>query len=258
MISAFLSGYRITGNSKYLDVAKKSLDFFENNFEKNHILHRTFKNGEPKLNGYLDDYTNMANASLDMFEITSDPMYLLFATNLSNYLITHFWDDATYGFFFTSDNQEKLIIRPKSNYDLSMPSGNSVAAYVLLRLHHITQNNQFLVITKNIIESQATAAAENPYAFGYLLNVLYLYHQDPTEITIINDKNSELISSLRKKFLPESIMVLVTNQNNLDILSKYAFFSGKEFQDDKTNVFVCKNFSCSLPLSDLSEIEKEL
>jgi len=63
---------------------------------------------------------------------------------------------------------------------------------------------------------------------------------------------------LRKKFLPESIMVLVANKNNLDALSKYAFFSGKEFQDDKTCVFVCKNFSCSLPLSDLSEIEKEL
>jgi len=151
MISAFLSGYRITGNSKYLDVAKKSLDFFENNFEKNHILHRTFKNGEPKLNGYLDDYTNMANASLDMFEITSDPMYLLFATNLSNYLITHFWDDSTHGFFFTSDNHEKLIIRPKSNYDLSMPSGNSVAAYMLLRLYHITQNKQYLEITKKIM-----------------------------------------------------------------------------------------------------------
>ena len=258
MISAFLSGYRITGNSKYLDVAKKSLDFFENNFEKNHILHRTFKNGEPKLNGYLDDYTNMANASLDMFEITSDPMYLLFATNLSNYLITHFWDDPTHGFFFTSDNHEKLIIRPKSNYDLSMPSGNSVAAYVLLRLHYITQNKQFLEITKKIIEAQATAAAENPFAFGYLLNVLYLYHQKPTEITIINDKNSELISSLQKKFLPESIMVIVRDKNNLDSLSEHVFFSGKEFQDDKTNVFVCKNFSCSLPLSDLSEIEKEL
>ena len=63
---------------------------------------------------------------------------------------------------------------------------------------------------------------------------------------------------LRKKFLPESIMVIVTNQNNLNALSKYSFFSGKEFQDNETNVFVCKNFSCSLPLSDLSEIEKEL
>ena len=110
---------------------------------------------------------------------------------------------------------------------------------------------------KKIIEAQATAAAENPFAFGYLLNVLYLYHQKPTEITIINDKNSELISALRKKFLPESIMITVRNNHNLSSLSKHAFFSGKEFQDDKTIVFVCKNFSCSLPLSDLSEIEKE-
>jgi len=258
MISAFLSGYRITDNSKYLDISKKSLDFFESNFEKNHILHRTFKNGEPKLNGYLDDYAYMANASIDMFENTSDPKYLLFAIHIADYLITHFWDESNHGFFFTSDNHEKLIIRPKNNYDLSMPSGNSVAAHVLLRLHYITQNKQFLEITKKIIESKATNAAENPFAFGYLLNVLYLYYQKPTEITIINDKNFDLVSSMRKKFLPESIMVLVSNPNNLNALSKYAFFSGKEFQDDKTSVFVCKNFSCSLPLSDLSEIEKEL
>jgi len=258
MVSAFLSGYRITDNSKYLDVAKQSIDFFESNFEKNHILHRTFKNAEPKLNGYLDDYAYMANASVDMFENTSQPKYLSFATNLANYLITHFWDDSTNGFFFTSDDHEKLIMRPKNNYDLSMPSGNSVAAYVLLKLYHITQNKQFLEIAKKIIESQAISAAENPFAFGYLLNALYLYYQKPTEITIINGKNSELVSSLRKKFLPESIMVLIESQSNLEALSKHPFFSGKEFQNDKTTVFVCKNFSCSLPLSDLSEIEKEL
>jgi len=258
MVSAFLSGYRITDDSKYLDAAKQSIDFFESNFEKNHILHRTFKNAEPKLNGYLDDYAYMANASVDMFENTSRPKYLSFATNLANYLITHFWDDSTNGFFFTSDDHEKLIMRPKNNYDLSMPSGNSVAAYVLLKLYHITQNKQFLEIAKKIIESQAISAAENPFAFGYLLNALYLYYQKPTEITIINGKNSELVSYLRKKFLPESIMVLVENQSNLEALSKHPFFSGKEFQNDKTTVFICKNFSCSLPLSDLSEIEKEL
>jgi len=258
MVSAFLSGYRITDNSKYLDAAKQSIDFFESNFEKNHILHRTFKNAEPKLNGYLDDYAYMANASVDMFENTSQPKYLSFATNLANYLITHFWDDSTNGFFFTSDYHEKLIMRPKNNYDLSMPSGNSVAAYVLLKLYYITQNKQFLEIAKKIIESQATSAAENPFAFGYLLSALYLYYQKPTEITIINGKNSELVSSLRKKFLPESITVLVESQSNLEALSKHPFFSGKEFQSDKTTVFVCKNFSCSLPLSELSEIEKEL
>ena len=258
MISGFLAGYRITDDVNYFDIAKKSIDFFEKSFKKNNMLHRTFKNNNPKLNGYLDDYAYMANASIDMFENTSEPKYLEFATNLANHLIIHFWDDSTDGFFFTSDSHEKLIIRPKNNYDLSMPSGNSVAAYVLLRLHHITQNKQFLEIAKKIIEAQATAAAENPFAFGYLLNVLYLYHQKPTEITIINGKNSELISALRKKFLPESIMITVRDSDNLNSLSKHAFFSGKEFQDDKTTVFVCKNFSCSLPLSDLSEIEKEL
>jgi hypothetical protein len=258
MISGFLAGYRITDDVNYFDIAKKSIDFFEKSFKKNNMLHRTFKNNNPKLNGYLDDYAYMANASIDMFENTSEPKYLEFATNLANHLIIHFWDDSTDGFFFTSDSHEKLIIRPKNNYDLSMPSGNSVAAYVLLRLHHITQNKQFLEIAKKIIEAQATAAAENPFAFGYLLNVLYLYHQKPTEITIINGKNSELISALRKKFLPESIMITVSDNDNLNSLSKHDFFSGKEFQDDKTTVFVCKNFSCSLPLSDLSEIEKEL
>ena len=258
MISGFLAGYRITDDVNYFDIAKKAIDFFEKSFKKNNMLHRTFKNNNPKLNGYLDDYAYMANASIDMFENTSEPKYLEFATNLANHLIIHFWDDSTDGFFFTSDSHEKLIIRPKNNYDLSMPSGNSVAAYVLLRLHHITQNKQFLEIAKKIIEAQATAAAENPFAFGYLLNVLYLYHQKPTEITIINDKNFELISALQKKFLPESIMITVRNNDNLNSLSKHAFFSGKEFQDDKTTVFVCKNFSCSLPLSDLSEIEKEL
>ena len=257
MISGFLAGYRITDDVNYFDMAKKSIDFFEKSFKENNMLHRTFKNNNPKLNGYLDDYAYMANASIDMFENTSEPKSLAFATDLANHLIIHFWDDSTHGFFFTSDSHEKLIIRPKNNYDLSMPSGNSVAAHVLLRLHYITQNKQFLEISKKIIEAQATAAAENPFAFGYLLNVLYLYHQKPTEITIINDKNSELISALRKKFLPESIMITVRNNHNLSSLSKHAFFSGKEFQDDKTIVFVCKNFSCSLPLSDLSEIEKE-
>ena len=101
-------------------------------------------------------------------------------------------------------------------------------------------------------------AAENPFAFGYLLNVLYLDIQKPTEITILNLQNSELVSTLHKKFLPESIMVEINGKNELDVLSKLSFFSGKEFPTDRTNVFVCKNFSCSLPLTNISDIEENL
>ena len=216
MISAFSKGYRVTGNNSYLDTAKTASDFFLTEFQKNNILYRTFKNGVPKLNAYLDDYAYLANGVLDLFEITGERKYLTFAYDLSAYMVNHFWDDSSNSFFFTSDTHEKLIIRPKSNYDLSMPSGNSVASNVLLRLYHILQDKKFLEISTKILENQGPLAAENPFAFGYLLNVLYLYTQKPTEITILNDKNSELITQLNRKFIPESIICLLYTSDAAD------------------------------------------
>ncbi len=79
----------------------------------------------------------------------------------------------------TSDDHEKLIIRPKSNYDLSLPSGNSVSAFVMLRLYHMSQEQSFLEIATKILESQAQIAAENPFGFGYLLNAISIYLEKP-------------------------------------------------------------------------------
>ena len=139
-----------------------------------------------------------------------------------------------------------------------MPSGNSVAANASLRLFHITQEEKFYKITQKILESQAAMAAQNPFAFGYLLNVLHLAIEKPTEITILNTENNELIDTLRKKFIPESIMVQIDTKHKLDALSKLLFFTGKQFPENETNVFVCKNFSCSLPLTNMEEIEENI
>ena len=155
MISAFVKGYRITDKSNYLTTATNVVNFYHTQFEKHGFLYRVFKNGETKLNAYLDDYAYLANAVLDVFEVTGKPEYLYFAEKLSDYLIEHFWDGKNDSFFFTADNHEKLIIRPKSNYDLSMPSGNSVAANALLRLYHLTNEERFQIITQKILESQS-------------------------------------------------------------------------------------------------------
>ena len=139
-----------------------------------------------------------------------------------------------------------------------MPSGNSVTANAFLRLYHITQEEKYHKITQKILETQASMAAENPFAFGYLLNVLYLDIQKPTEITILNPQNAELVSKLSKKFLPESIIVTIHQEDELNLLSKFSFFAGKEFLTEQTTVFVCKNFSCSLPLTNLTEVEEHI
>lgn len=258
MITAFAKGYRVTKEKKYLDAAEKCIDFIENNLVKDGKLLRTYKDGKAKIQGYLEDYSYYGAALLDVFEINSELKYLKRAQEIANDLVDHFWDEKTNSFYMTADDHEKLIIRPKSNYDLSLPSGNSVTANLLLILFHLTQDKKFLEISTKIMENQAQMAAENPFGFGYLLNTAFMYLQKPTEITILNPKNKEIVDSLTNRFLPESIIVTVQNENQLNKLSKLPFFEGKQFQNEKTTVFVCKDFTCSLPLETISEIEKHL
>jgi uncharacterized protein YyaL (SSP411 family) len=258
MITAFAKGYRVTGDANYLNIARNCISFLEKNILVEGRLLRTYKNGTAKINGYLDDYAYFVNALLDVFEIDPNSKYLDLAMQLSYHLIDHFWDEENSSFFMTSDSHETLIIRPKSNYDLSLPSGNSVSCFALLRLYHISQEQKFLEISTKIMESQAQMAAENPFGFGFLLNTIYMYLQKPIEITILNNVDVDVTNYLSHSFLPESIMVSINNSKQYDALSKYPFFAGKIFDSSATNVFVCKDFTCSLPLQTIDEIKKIL
>lgn len=258
MISAFTKGYRVTDDARYLDAAQNCVSFIQKNLIKDGQLLRTYKKGQAKLNGYLDDYSFFANALLDLFEINPELQYFELAKQFAEHLINHFWDNEHNSFFMTADNHEQLIIRPKNNYDLSLPSGNSVAAFLLLRLYHLTQEQKYLKVSTKIMESQALAAAENPFGFGFLLNTIYLYLQKPTEITVLNSKDKEIYDYLTKNFLPESILVTINDGNQLNKLQNNPFFQEKQFSDTKTTVFICKNFTCSLPLQTISEIDKHL
>lgn len=257
-ISALVKGYRISDRQAFLHAAEKCVKFVDGKLRKNGELLRTYKDNQAKLRAYLDDYAYYANALLDLFEVSPEKKYLDMATYYVDYLLEHFWDHTENNFFFTADNHEQLIIRTKNIYDLSLPSGNSVAAGVLLRLYHLRQEKKYLDVAIKIMESLSAMAAENPFGFGQLLNVIYLYLQKPTEITLLNSENATIYNSLTKKFLPESILVTVTKEENLDGLKQYQFFAGKEYDKTKTKVFVCKNFTCSLPLYSMDEIEKLL
>jgi uncharacterized protein YyaL (SSP411 family) len=256
MISAFAKGFRISRQPGFLQAAENCAKFIEEKLTKNGELLRTYKDGRAKLKAYLDDYAYFVNAILDLFEVNPDKKYLELAIYYADYLLGHFWDEKEKNFFFTADNHEQLIIRTKNIYDLSLPSGNSIAANAFLRLYHLTQNSRYLDVSVKIMESLSTMAAENPFGFGQLLNTMYLYLQKPIEITLLNNENQEIYENLTKRFLPESILVTIPKEEYLEDLKKYPFFEGKEYDKTRTKVFVCKNFTCSLPLFSLVEIEK--
>jgi uncharacterized protein YyaL (SSP411 family) len=256
MITAFIKGYRVTDEPSFLAAATNCIAFIEDKLTKNRELLHTYKDGTSKLQAYLDDYAYFVNALLDYFEIQPSKKYLDLALHYANYLLDHFWDENQKNFFFTADNHEKLIIRTKNIYDLSLPSGNSVAAGVMLRLYHLTQDKKYLDVSIKVMESIAMMAAENPFGFGQLLNTIFTYLQKPVEITMINPVDSSIRNYLLKKFIPEAISVVISKKDDLEQLRDLKFFAGKEFDDNKTLVYVCRDFTCSLPLENLSDVEK--
>jgi hypothetical protein len=259
MISALAKGFMITNDNTYLTAARKAANFIESKLANGRELKRTFKDGQPKLNGYLDDYAFYINALLDLFEVDCKAYNLSSATKYADYMTEHFWDQKNGDFFFTSDTHEQLIVRTKSVYDLSVPSGNSVAALALIRLYHYTQNQDYLKKAEKVLTKNAIMAAENPFAFGQLLNTVFMYVRRPKEVTLItNGQSSEAIDWIKRQFLPEGIIALV-NANDMTQLQEFAFFKGKEWIKDKPfTAYVCKDFACSLPLHSVEEIKKNL
>ena len=172
-------------------------------------------------------------------------------------MFMQFWDESEGNLFFTSDDHEKLIVRTKNFYDLAIPSGNSVAAGNLLRLYHYTQNNDYLQKAENIMKAGARPASENPFGFGQMLIAIYLYVKKPVEVTFIRSSvDSGLARWLNHHFLPDGINAIITG-NEMRSLQEYSYFKGRAGDREET-AFVCRNFTCSLPIKSQNELAKQL
>ena len=266
MISAFAKGYAVTGDKRYLDAARSAITFIESKLASNDgRLRRTYKDGQSKLNGYLEDYAFYVNGRLDLFATNSKEEYLSKAIKYTDFMLQHFWDEKEGNLFFTSDDHEQLISRTKNFYDLAIPSGNSMAASNLLRLYHYSQKNIFIDSAVRIMKAGSRSAAENPFGFGQMLNSIYLYVKKPVEVTVIlitdthnsGIDNSSLGAWLSKQFLPNGILGMV-DVNELEKLQDYPFFKGRQPQEARETAYVCKNFSCSLPIQSVEALDKEL
>ncbi|MGH7929442.1 MAG: thioredoxin domain-containing protein, partial [Candidatus Binatia bacterium] len=135
MLSGLAEAIEITGNSEYRSAAMRSVDFiFSQMFRDGHLLH-TYKDGVAKILGYLDDYAFLAVGLLDLFEATFDRALFAKARELADIMLSEFWDENDGALFYTGKSHEQLISRAKPAFDASIPSGNSMAAQLLLRLY---------------------------------------------------------------------------------------------------------------------------
>ena len=144
MLSGLAEAYKTIGEERYRKAAEKTVEFiFAQMFREGYLLH-TYRDGQAKLYGYLDDYAFLAGGLLDLYEATFDRSLLARAVHVTETMINEFWDDAEGGFFYTGKSHEQLISRTKPAFDGSVPSGNSIATQILLRIYHYTGEENYL------------------------------------------------------------------------------------------------------------------
>ncbi|HEX4807984.1 MAG TPA: thioredoxin domain-containing protein [Bryobacteraceae bacterium] len=251
-ISAFAKGYAVLGEARYLSAARKAADFLLSMMydSASGSLLRRFCEGDPAIPAFLDDYAFLAQAMLDLFEVTGSPDYLKTAVSLARAGFSRFIDSDQGGFFSTAAGAGDLLLRLKDDYDGAEPSGNSVAIDVLLRLAHITGDEAFSKQAEAALRWFGPKLQRQPTAAPQGLVALYRWLSTPEQIIVRTEKltpdTEVFMRDLRSKFLPFTMVLPLEDAVAAQLSSTAPFLSGLT-RTGKLTLYHCKNLACDLP-----------
>ncbi len=254
MISALADAGAAMGRSDYLDAATGAARFVldELRDDDGHLL-RTWKDGEGRLNGYLEDHAFLLEALLRLYEATFEQRWFDAARDTADAMIARFGDEERGGFFTTSTDHEELIARRKDMSDHPIPSGNASAALGLLRLAALTGEASYEEWAVGTIRLLAAPATQHPEAFGHLLQALD-FHISPTrEVALVGDELSVLAEAVRSEHRPH--VVLAGGPEGTD---SPELMSSRTAVDGSPAAYVCEHFACKAPVTDPGELRASL
>ena len=262
MLRAFAESGAALGREDYLDAARANAAFLLDTMrDENRRILRTWRNGEAKLNGYLEDYACLADGLLALHEATLEPRWLQEAVSVADGMIALFWDDAVGGFYDTGSDHETLVIRPRDVFDNAQPCGGSVAADVLLRLGVVTGNDDFATKGATPLRAMQQLLGRAPAATGHWLGALDFYVSLPREIVIVgpteNSVTGQMLDEVSQRFMPNRVLVGVADPANPP-LKDSPLLEQRVMQDGRPTAYVCENYACQLPVTDAAALAQQL
>ncbi len=210
MIRGMAIAARLLGRDDFGESARRALDFLRANLWREGRLLATCKDGHAHLDAYLDDHAYLIDAVLELLAWRWRDGELAFAVEVAEVLLAHFSDPAG-GFFFTADDHERLVQRPKPAHDDALPSGNGIAAQALLRLGHLLGETRYIAAAEDTLRALWGVIEESPWACGSLLDALELA-LEPGPIVIVRGREAELAdwrAALQADLDPRRLALLI-------------------------------------------------
>ncbi len=243
MLGVFSFAGVVLDEPRYIFEAKRSADFILTHMKlKNRLLHSWCQN-QSNILGTLEDYSFFINGLLDLYEASLEDQYLLEAKKFTDDMILLFEDKSQGGFFLTANDVQNLIIRPKDIYDGAIPSGNSVAAHLLIRIYLMSSEQKWFDSLERLFKAFAEIIETSPSAYSFALCALDFYLGPSINVVLEGKKTDPILSQMQKviykHFIPNKSLVFRSNQTT-------------------SQAYVCKQNVCQKSTQDLAELEKQL
>ncbi len=258
MIAALGKAYKVLEDIRYLEYAKKTVNFiFDNLIDKDGRLFARYRDEESRHKAYLDDYAFLCFGLIELYESSFDVTFLKKAIDLNKNMIELFWDNEKYGFFLYGGDSERLIARPKELFDGAVPAGNSVAAYNLVKLARITGDTyleemaekQFDFICGSIFNEEIN------HSF-FLIAASFALDEGKELICMIKDKaDEEQIKNVLSEIPAFNLTIsIISDENEEEIKRIIPFINDYKYINDKSTYYLCKGKSCLSPVNNINEL----
>jgi hypothetical protein len=256
MLAAFAEAARSLDRPDYLAAAVANAEFLLREMRTpTRRLYRSWRRGQPKLNGYLEDYAGVIEGLLALYETTFEPRWFTAARELAETMIQHFADPAG-GFFDTSDDHEALVIRPKGMQDNATPSGNSLAVTVLLKLAGLTGEGRYTDLAEAAMRLVQPVVPRFPTGFGQWLVAMSFALNHPKEIAIIGKPDAadvgEMLKVVQEKYRPFQ----VTAVGEASAGAVVPLLADRPQLEGKATAYVCENFVCRQPVNEAEQLRR--
>jgi len=261
MIAALAKAGRALDEPKYTASAAKAADFILAGLQDDQgRLLKRYRNGKAGLPAHIDDYAFFVWGLIELYEASFKPKYLREAVRLNDIMVEDFWDNQKGGFFLTSADDKELPIRPKDFYDGAVPSGNSVAALNLFRLSHLTGKTAYATRAEQLIKAFSTVVESYPAAFAHLMQAVGYAVYPVSEIVIVGKPGARdtttMLSALHNLFLPGTVLLFkpLSAGKDSEIAKIAPFTANYTAIRGKATAYVCQDFICKLPTTDVAEM----
>jgi uncharacterized protein YyaL (SSP411 family) len=263
MITAFAQAGWMLEEVRYIAVAARAARFvLEQMRGDDGALVRTYREGKKASSSFLDDYAFMVGACLDLYEATGDVVWLKRAVELQSDQDARYLDAQGGGYYLTHSDGETLWVREKPAYDRAVPSGNSVAARNLLRLHDFTGDAQWRHTAERLFALLGFRATRSPNGYPLLLVALDHYYDAPLEVAVVaplsRQEAGPLAERLRRTFVPNKAFAVLTDSEVAEQQAQVPWLEGKRAMQGQSTAYVCERGRCDLPTPNPAVFQKQI